>query len=232
MATLCVVALLLSAVAAQPDPWRPWQQGIPQPPPFGDRGNPGHFGSSWPGRDSGRPGEMPPWYPRRPFGNPGPHGPMGEADGINPQPGGPPPIPDRGDGQTPALGFMPEEPGAFPGLKPPRRPGGRWRPRGGRPNMRNPNRMVNKKFIPIFKADNVTFENITGIPLKEGENIFLLPRGGRGPHHPKEGHTGPQNMAYGLPSYGLQPYLKLVYNPTATNKVSFEYGILQLLPVG
>ncbi|XP_078138848.1 uncharacterized protein LOC139911817 [Centroberyx gerrardi] len=296
MEVLCIVALLLSAVAARPDPWWQWEQGNSQFPPFGgpqqdpdrpdfkpgdnggaypptgsqpadaDGGNPGPSGPYWPGwepRSPIWPGEMPPRFPHRPSrgpGNGGPQRPIGGADGSNRQPGGPPQIPDRGDGRAPDFGLMPDEPGAYPDPWPPRRPGGRWGrprgpPRGGRPNMRDPNGRYgqippppsgggdralfdgiffgghpdvvgNREFIPIFKADNVTFQNVSGLPLKEGENVFLLPRGRRGPPRPEEDHDGPQRLAFGMPSYGLQPYLKLIYNPTATNKISFEYGLV------
>ncbi|CAL8332693.1 unnamed protein product [Lota lota] len=43
-------------------------------------------------------------------------------------------------------------------------------------NPLNPDQLEKQKFIPIFKVDNVSLENVTGLHLKEGENIYLLPK--------------------------------------------------------
>ncbi|XP_024254163.1 proline-rich protein HaeIII subfamily 1-like [Oncorhynchus tshawytscha] len=102
---------------------------------------------------------------------------------------------------------------------------------GGR--LLQPEMVGNREFIPIFQADNVTLQNASGLPLKEGENIFLLPKGGRGTPPPRHGHKRPQELGFGYPhssGFQFQPYLKLIYNPSATNKISFEYGITTLLP--
>ncbi|XP_010862405.2 basic salivary proline-rich protein 3 isoform X1 [Esox lucius] len=72
-----------------------------------------------------------------------------------------------------------------------------------------PEMVGNREFIPIFQADNVTIKNVSGLSLKEGENIFLLPMGGRGPPRP-------------------MPYLKVTYNPSAKN--SLEYGLTKFSP--
>ncbi|KAA8594782.1 hypothetical protein FQN60_011917 [Etheostoma spectabile] len=100
-----------------------------------------------------------------------------------------------------APGFMSDEP---------RKVFGRQRgPAGGK--GRNPGAMA---FSPVFKVDNVTFQNTTAVALKEGENIFLMPKhGGRGPHHNKQ-------------------YVKLIYNTTEPNKVSIEFGVLQPMNLG
>ncbi|KAG1956367.1 uncharacterized protein LOC120460672 [Pimephales promelas] len=123
-----------------------------------------------------------------------------------------------------------------PSYKPTQAPVG-----GGRENQMNPlfgrslspNMMDNRQFIPIFKADNVTVQNVSAFHLKEGENVFLLPKG-RGQMQPpkKDGVRRPQELGFGhgFSSYGPQPYVKLIYNPTATQRISFEYGITQLLP--
>lgn len=147
---------------------------------------------------------------------------------------------------------VPRGPGGRPG-----RPG---KPqRGGRPNTRDPNQRVppfpgaggqapfdgiliggqplrpeivgNREFFPFLKDDNVTIQNVSNIPLKEGENLFLLPGGGQGSPPPMDSPNAPQRQWFGS-SYNLQPYLKLIYNPTATRKVSFEYGLTTLLPFG
>ncbi|XP_032388085.1 uncharacterized protein LOC116699536 [Etheostoma spectabile] len=110
-----------------------------------------------------------------------------------------------------APGFMSDEP---------RKVFGRQRgPAGGK--GRNPGAMA---FSPVFKVDNVTFQNTTAVALKEGENIFLMPKhGGRGPHHNKEGRHGPPKVGQ---------YVKLIYNTTEPNKVSIEFGVLQPMNLG
>ncbi|KAK7165986.1 hypothetical protein R3I93_005926 [Phoxinus phoxinus] len=121
-----------------------------------------------------------------------------------------------------------------PSYKPTQAPGGRenqMNPLFGRPL--SPNMMDNRQFISIFKADNVTVQNVSAFHLKEGENVFLLPKG-RGQMQPskKDGVNRPQELGFGqsFSHYGPQPYVKLIYNPTATPRISFEYGITQLLP--
>ncbi|XP_050926559.1 uncharacterized protein LOC108896486 isoform X1 [Lates calcarifer] len=115
--------------------------------------------------------------------------------------------------------FMPDEPGV-----PHSRPGKQMRRHRGPPrrrwlNRKNPGVMDKVVFTPTFKADNVTFQNTTTISLKEGENIFLMSRHGRGgPHHHRVGkHGPPENVQY----------VKLIYNTTEPNKVSIEYGVLK-----
>ncbi|KAL1023480.1 hypothetical protein UPYG_G00041320 [Umbra pygmaea] len=91
----------------------------------------------------------------------------------------------------------------------------------------------NRKFIPLCQADNDTPQNNICLPLQEGENIFLLDEGIRGPPPPRNGFNGPQELGYGNPYYynsGFQPYLKLIYNPSAATKISFEYGLTTYLP--
>ncbi|KAI1887543.1 hypothetical protein AGOR_G00191390 [Albula goreensis] len=132
-----------------------------------------------------------------------------------------------------------------------RRPGGRQRPgadnglneggrrnRGRRPNRGpfgagrrnpffggkplNPEEEGQREFYPIFKADNITVENATDLPLKEGDNTFLLPTAmrrprGRGPE--KADPNAPQNFHGGFGGFGyggLVPYLTLKYNPSST----------------
>ncbi|XP_026800998.3 translation initiation factor IF-2 [Pangasianodon hypophthalmus] len=101
-------------------------------------------------------------------------------------------------------------------------------PHGGGPHGGRRPSNPNTQFIPIFKADNITLQglNVT-LPLKEGENIFILPtiRG-----LPQMDMNAPQEFAYGGGMFGAQPYMRVVYNPRATQKISFEYGVMQLLP--
>ncbi|XP_046900941.1 basic salivary proline-rich protein 1-like [Hypomesus transpacificus] len=298
MAKLFVVALLFSAVAARPDPWRQWQQGSPPLSPLGgppentnmppkrpnDRGGalpqfwgqpmgggkesqePMGAGPLWPWWDVRKPGnptwpkEIPPWLPERPTAGPG----NGAAQPpSSPQPGGPPLIPERGDRLGPGLGYKPEGARAYPGQEPQRgqrgRPGKPGGPRGGarQPDTRDRNRrpgpmlpypgagniliggkplmpeiVGNREFFPFLKADNVIFQNVSDLPLKEGENLFLLPLDTTRPPPPMVDPNAPQRQLFGNPSYNLQPYLKLIYNPTATRKISFEYGLTTLLPFG
>ncbi|KAG9344166.1 hypothetical protein JZ751_012649 [Albula glossodonta] len=104
---------------------------------------------------------------------------------------------------------------------------------GGKPL--NPEEEGQREFYPIFKADNITVENATDLPLKEGDNTFLLPTAmrpprGRGPQ--KADPNAPQNFHGGFGGFGyggLVPYLTLKYNPSSTPTVSFEYGITQFL---
>ncbi|KAG7458602.1 hypothetical protein MATL_G00222390 [Megalops atlanticus] len=149
------------------------------------------------------------------------------------RPGGPRPERPQGGGRF-------ERPnGRDPALRPPKGPfgpGGREpfeeTPFGGRPL--SPDEVAHREFIPIFTADNITIQNASGFPLKKGDNVFLLPKGGRRGFPGRPGQRPPQDLygygyRYGY-GYGFQPYLKLSYNPTATPNVSFEYGITQLLP--
>ncbi|XP_071360587.1 uncharacterized protein [Trachinotus anak] len=185
MQLLFISALLLSAVAARPDSWRPWQdekfppaggpkldagskhcdgeQSVTQVSEDGDGGS----GGDWSEGDSG----PPVWAP----------------------------------------GFMPGVPrfGSF------RHFGRRRGPlRGKWPNMRNPNAKGNIVFSPAFKVDNVIVENITAVALKEGENLFLMPkRGGRRPHNQMQ-------------------YVKLIYNSSEPNNVSIEYGVVKPMNFG
>ncbi|KAM9363696.1 uncharacterized protein ABDE67_018988 [Symphorus nematophorus] len=70
------------------------------------------------------------------------------------------------------------------------------------PARRNPGV---KGFSRIFKVDNVTFQNETDVALKEGENIFMMPKfGGRGHHHMHRGRGHHHHMQY----------VKLIYNAT------------------
>ncbi|XP_051982711.1 uncharacterized protein LOC127643839 isoform X2 [Xyrauchen texanus] len=79
----------------------------------------------------------------------------------------------------------------------------------------NPNMMDNRQFLPVFRAENVTVQGRGQMQTSKG-----------GVHRPQE--MGYGQSGYSL--YGPQPYVKLIYNPTATQKISFEYGITQLLP--
>ncbi|KAF7663989.1 hypothetical protein LDENG_00193610 [Lucifuga dentata] len=253
----CFAALLLSTVAAHPSEK---QQSVSHPPADETREGPGQFDPFWPGWDSANaspiwPCEMPPWSPNHPSQGPGnenPQKPIGVGDRSDCQPGGPSQIPERNDRQVPDFRYMPDKPGASRGSG--RRPGRpRGLPRGGRPNMRDPNgrqgkfpsepsgdrdralfdgiffggnpllpdMVGNRVFVSIFKVGSLHYlNNVTGLPLTEGENVFLLPRGGKAPPHSKERHHRFQRK---------EQYLKLFYNPAVTNKVSLEYGILKPL---
>ncbi|XP_060771965.1 uncharacterized protein LOC132882877 [Neoarius graeffei] len=115
----------------------------------------------------------------------------------------------------------------------PRRGGPGWGgPRRGGPGWGGPHRggpfSPNTQFIPLFKTDNITLQglNLT-LPLKEGENIFILPTiQGR----PQMYRSAPQEQFASGWRYGAQPYVKIIYNPNATQKISFEYGVMQFLP--
>ncbi|XP_056228536.1 uncharacterized protein LOC130166795 [Seriola aureovittata] len=194
MQLLCIVALLLSAVAAHPDSWRPWEdekfppaggpeqdaeskrgdgaQSVTQAPEDGD----GRSSGDRPERDSGHPV----WVVM------------------------PSHLPTWGKREAPGFGLGP---GRLFGR--PRGP-----PRRKLSNMRNPGATGDTVFSPTFKVDNVTFQNITGVPLKEGENLFLMPKGGR--------HGPPENVQY----------VKLIYNTTEPNKVSVEHGVLKPMNLG
>ncbi|RXN20050.1 basic salivary proline-rich 3-like protein [Labeo rohita] len=64
-----------------------------------------------------------------------------------------------------------------------------------------------------------------------GENVFLLPKSKSQMQPPKKaGVNRPQELGYGFSTFGPQPYVKLIFNPNATPRISFEYGITQLLP--
>lgn len=80
-------------------------------------------------------------------------------------------------------------------------------------------------FSPVFKIDNVTFQNTTSVQLKEGDNLFLKVKckGPRHPHHFKSKRHGPQIA---------QQYVKLTYNSTEPNHVSVEYGALKPISHG
>ncbi|TRY82912.1 hypothetical protein DNTS_027912 [Danionella cerebrum] len=96
----------------------------------------------------------------------------------------------------------------------------------------SPNMMENRQFIPVFKADNVTLQNMNAFHLKEGENVFLLPKGrGLVQQAKKAGLNIPLEMGgQGFYNYGPQPYVRIIYRPNATPRISFEYGLTQLLP--
>ncbi|XP_040891136.1 cleavage and polyadenylation specificity factor subunit 6-like isoform X2 [Toxotes jaculatrix] len=232
MQFLCITALLLSAVAARPDSWRPWQdekfppaggpklgadskhgdgeQSVQEAPEDRDGGS----GRDWPEGDSGHPvwpHEMPTWLPNRP-GKGNPQGPMKGTDGNDRRPGRPSQVPNRGKRQAP--GFIHDQPGRHHS-RPSKhfgRPRGPHRGKG--PSMRNPGPTGTVVFSPLFKVDNVTFQNVTSVPLKEGENLFLMPKGGK--------HGPPENGQY----------VKLIYNTTEPSKVSIEYGVVKPMYVG
>ncbi|XP_029366469.1 uncharacterized protein LOC115048824 [Echeneis naucrates] len=99
-----------------------------------------------------------------------------------------------------------------------------------RPSTRRPTPKCKLEFSPIFKVDNVTFQNITDVPLKEGENLFWVAKypqpGTRGPyHHWGHRHGPPQDMP-------LQQYVKLLYNTTEPNQISLEYGVVKPVKLG
>ncbi|KAL4640502.1 proline-rich protein 2-like [Arapaima gigas] len=154
-------------------------------------------------------------------GNVFPAGPTGGAWGNLQGPGGPPANPGQGgiwDRLSPqgADKIIPRAIQGPPPRSPPRRPkGGDRNPRPGgprpggrspggpsggmRPDVINPDIMVTQKFFPIIK----------------GENIFYLPDGGAGlPPPPPQVPNAPQAMGYGYPYSRVQPYLKLIYNPS------------------
>ncbi|XP_036963212.1 uncharacterized protein LOC119024475 [Acanthopagrus latus] len=109
-----------------------------------------------------------------------------------------------------------------PASIPPRGPSEHFgRPQGGSRGNGHPKKR-NLVFSPAFKVDNVTFQPQNGadVTLKEGENIFLIPKHiGRGPHHPQ------MRELRGRPK-PLQ-YVKLNYTAAQPNQVSIEYGLVK-----
>ncbi|XP_048851904.1 uncharacterized protein LOC125720479 [Brienomyrus brachyistius] len=119
------------------------------------------------------------------------------------------------------------------GRQPPMQPSeqrGRPNELPGGPMPGRPNPVNHKKFIPIFKANNVTLQNASLYHFKEGENVFLLPKDHAEGPHPKGWANAPLEMGYGYGYYGLQPYLKVYFNSASPQTVSFEYGIVSPLP--
>ncbi|XP_063076341.1 S-antigen protein-like isoform X2 [Engraulis encrasicolus] len=219
--------------------------GRPGPRPEGPRGNGGFFPE---GPDMPDWGVDEPWFPDMTDGGEGcdeneGDGGWSNGDGGDEEPTG---FPDRGDKRDPwSQGEW--GPGARrprrnrgpnrrnPGGRRPGGAGGRFPPFGGRPMP--PSEEPTREFTPIVKLDNVTLPNVTEMHLKEGENIFLLPMGRpRGPprRRPEGRPEGPQEGPQEMNFYGYggpQPYIKLILNPqSTTQRISFEYGITQLLP--
>ncbi|KAM7394294.1 hypothetical protein PAMP_021107 [Pampus punctatissimus] len=228
MQFLCIAALLLVAVAARPDSQKPWQKNkfppIGGPRPDFKPGDNKHVIKSPEDRVAGSGGDSSEWshettgFLNRPSKVPGkenPQGPIRGDDGSDHQPGKPSQASNRGKRQAPAFGVMTDEPGVpRPG------PGRHF----GRP--RGPPREQETKthVLTPFQVNNVTFQNITDVPLKEGENIFLLPKHGRSrPHHHKGGKRGPPQN---------EQYLKLIYNVTEPDTFSIEYGVLKPINIG
>ncbi|KAL6466522.1 hypothetical protein MHYP_G00243260 [Metynnis hypsauchen] len=223
MAVLFVVALLFLGANARRNGG--WQQGPPMGGPM-----PGPSGGRWP------PGGG--WFPSGPMGGgnfpPGPMGPVPgqmealsewdvqdapDSDEVQPFYGQDPNMARSGDGPfANGGGFGPADfpPRRFPrhggphgDRRPPPRPGHPHfppqppfpRPGGARPNI---------TFVPLFRANNVTVQNLNASTvLKAGENVFLLPPTGERP-----------------PQFGY--YFKIFYNPNATQTVSFEFGVAQI----
>ncbi|XP_034746203.1 uncharacterized protein LOC117955681 [Etheostoma cragini] len=256
MQLLCIAALLLTAVAAKPDSWRPGQNG-PKLDAVSKHGDDERSLTPAPEVGDGGSGVV-----DRPFGQRGPSKSMnpnrrnpgamafslmikidnvtfqntsavalkeGENIFLMPKGGkhGPPKdwqyvkliynttVPNKVSLQFGVLklapGFMSDEPSKVSGKQ--------RQPAGGK--GKNPGAMA---FSPVFKVDNVTFQNTTAVSMKEGENVFLMPKhGGGGPHHNKGGRHEP-------PKDGL--YVKLIYNTTEPNKVSIEFGVLQPMNLG
>ncbi|XP_038569287.1 uncharacterized protein LOC119898998 [Micropterus salmoides] len=220
MQLLCIAALLLSAVAAHPrqdEKLRP--TGGPKLDAHSKGGDNDTSVMHGPGRDSGHPVSMPAWLPNRPSRKPGhgnTSGPMKGSDGKDRQPGTLTQASTRGKRQVPSL--KPD----VPGIRHPEPAKHFERPKGpqqARPNGKNP------VYSPVFKVDKVTFQNTTDVTLKKGENIFLMPmHGERG----QEDKRGPQQNKGGNPAPPKNwQYVKLIYNTTEPNKVSFEYGFLK-----
>ncbi|KAM8772981.1 uncharacterized protein AB9X84_013148 [Acanthopagrus schlegelii] len=109
-----------------------------------------------------------------------------------------------------------------PASIPPRGPSEHFgRPQGGSRGNGHPKKR-NLVFSPAFKVDNVTFQPQNGadVTLKEGENIFLIPKHiGRGPHHPQ------MRELRGRPK--PRQYVKLNYTAAQPNQVSIEYGLVK-----
>ncbi|XP_062334157.1 basic salivary proline-rich protein 1-like [Osmerus eperlanus] len=189
------------------DDWGPWwEQGT-----MGDLASPPSlpplFGPGFGYKPEGA-GAYPGQEPQR--------GPRGRPE----KPGGP-----RGGARRPNTRDRNRRPGPMPPF-----PGAGNILIGGKPLI--PEIVGNREFFPFLKVDNVTFQNVSDLPLKEGENLFLLPMDTTRPPPPMVDPNAPQRQLFGNPSYNLQPYLKLIYNPTATRKISFEYGLTTLLPFG
>ncbi|XP_046699369.1 keratin, type I cytoskeletal 9-like isoform X1 [Silurus meridionalis] len=76
----------------------------------------------------------------------------------------------------------------------------------------------NFQFIPLFKTDNITLQDLNfTLPLREGENMFVLSR----------------SQIQGLLQTNrndfraLMPYVKMIFTPTAAKKLSLEFGVMQ-----
>ncbi|KAJ8001270.1 hypothetical protein DPEC_G00192580 [Dallia pectoralis] len=234
----------------------PTQDQMPPGNPNRPSGDPGNSGTQGPmgGPFRGNPQSgVPPWSQGfgGPPNNPGQGNEMGPGFGFSnngagpyprPYPGvypGPKAPPRSNNRQAKAAGTprrRPNRPVTWPNRKPIMSSSGSNgsqsfddNPFGGRPL--DPEMVENREFIPIFQADNVTIQNVSGLTLKEGENIFLLPRAGRRPPPKQNERNGPQDYRFGYPSYNsFQPYMNIIFNPTATPKYSFQYGITTLLP--
>ncbi|XP_028265385.1 uncharacterized protein LOC114438328 [Parambassis ranga] len=214
MQVLFIAAALLSAVAAQPNPWKPWKDekfppsGRPRldadselvtlGPEDGDKGESG---------DGSEENSAPPvWRGERAHG-------LAHKPTKRPEKGHTHGPKNRTDSQTGTTTAPIRSKRQAPGLStfgPHRRPG---KPEGP-PHGKWPGPKV---LSPVFKVENVTFQKVADVSLKEGENLFLMPKhGGRGPHQHKSGERGP-------PVNGQ--YVKLVYNSTAPDKVFLEYGV-------
>ncbi|XP_034395846.1 uncharacterized protein LOC117735380 [Cyclopterus lumpus] len=199
MQLLCIAALLLSAVAAQSGSRRPWQEGqfltTSEPKLDADSKSVDDEQSVTHAPEDGQEGLGGGW-------------PAWDSDHRSQ-------VSASGKRQTVFISDGSES--HHP--RPARQSGGsrgRGPSRGQRPNRRNPGAKV---FSPVFKVDNVTFQNITDVTLKEGENIFLMPRhGGRGAHNHKGGRHGPPKDVQ---------VVKLIYNATEPNKVSVEFGLFK-----
>nr|XP_040041337.1 uncharacterized protein LOC120824547 isoform X1 [Gasterosteus aculeatus aculeatus] len=194
MQLLCVAALVLSAVAAQPGSRRPWQDGK-FPPAVADskRGDGEQPVTRGPEDvDEGSSGDWPAW----------------DSDHLSH-------VSTSGKRQVPGVTVRLRRHLSGPNRQSGRRGGPS---RGQKPNRRNPVPMV---FSPVFKVDNVTFQNVTDVTLKEGENIFLMPK--QGPGEPQDHKRGRD----GFPKNG--EFVKLIYNATEPNKVSLEFGVFKLM---
>ncbi|XP_042340319.1 uncharacterized protein LOC121941561 [Plectropomus leopardus] len=102
----------------------------------------------------------------------------------------------------------------------------RGRPRGAPerhkgPGGREPNGRKPLVPSPVFKVENVEFQNTTAVPLKEGENVFRMLRNG--------GKGGPQLLRGGRnrPKREFPQYVKLIYSAAEPNKVSIEFGVMK-----
>ncbi|KAJ0050950.1 hypothetical protein NL108_009947 [Boleophthalmus pectinirostris] len=84
--------------------------------------------------------------------------------------------------------------------------------------------------VPVFRVENVTFQNTTSVQLEQGDNLFLKVKG-RGPPHPP--HFKPQHFRVPFHGPPHRPpfrgqYVKVIYNSTEPNQVSVEYGTVEL----